>query len=55
MAQQNSAPDPVSQAMLAIEDALNLGAEVRFHRGRAPESTPEGEAEADARPPPRRL
>ena len=27
MAQKNSVPDPLSQAMLAIEDALNLSAD----------------------------
>ena len=29
MAQNNSASDPVTQAMLAIEDALNLNLEPR--------------------------
>ena len=49
MAQKNKASDPVSQAMLAIEDALNLGAE---QDAAAETSPPSAETALPAPPPP---
>ena len=52
MAKQNPASDPVSQAMLAIEDALNLGSETEATSPNSPETVSAPAAAAQPSPPP---